>query len=108
MGAVQVCGACGQQQGSGTYGPGPQRSIPVVPGRSILGVQILICDPRDCSPPGPSIHGFPRQDTRVGSHSFLHGIFLTRGSNLGLLHCQQILYHPSRQGSPMLIQGSKK
>ena len=27
-------------------------------------------------------------------------IFLTQGSNPGLLHCRQILYHLSHQGSP--------
>ena len=30
------------------------------------------------------------------------GIFLTQGSNPGLLHCRQILYHLSHQGSPSL------
>ena len=34
---------------------------------------------------------FSRQDTGVGSHSFLQGTFLTQGSNLGLLCCRQIL-----------------
>ena len=28
-------------------------------------------------------------------HSLLQRIFLTQGSNLGLLHCRQILYHLS-------------
>ena len=32
----------------------------------------------------------------MGNHFFLQGIFLTQGSNTGLLHCRQILYH---QGS---------
>ena len=32
--------------------------------------------------------------------SFLRGIFPTQGSNPGLLHCRQTLYHLSRQGSP--------
>ena len=36
----------------------------------------------------------------VGCYSFLQGIFTTQGSNLGLLHCRQILYHLSFQGSP--------
>ena len=27
------------------------------------------------------------------------GVFLTQGSNLGLPHCKQILYHLSHQGS---------
>ena len=40
------------------------------------------------------------KNTGVGSHSFLQGIFLTQGSNLGLLHCRWILYHLSHQGSP--------
>ena len=29
-----------------------------------------------------------------------HGIFPSQGSNLGLPHCRQILYHLSHQGSP--------
>ena len=37
----------------------------------------------------------PGQDTGVGSLSFLQGIFPTQGSNPGLLHCGQILYHLS-------------
>ena len=35
----------------------------------------------------------------MGSHSFVQDIFLTLGSNPGLLHCRQILYHLSHQGS---------
>ena len=36
---------------------------------------------------------FPGKNTGVGCHFFLRGIFPTQGSNLGLLHCRQILYH---------------
>ena len=36
----------------------------------------------------------------MGSHSLLQGIFPTQGSNLGLLHCRQILYHLNHQGNP--------
>ena len=36
----------------------------------------------------------------MGFHFLLQGIFLTQGSNSGLLHCRQILYHLSHQGSP--------
>ena len=43
---------------------------------------------------------FPGKNTGVGCHSLLQGIFVTQGSNPGLLHCQQILYHLSQQGSP--------
>ena len=41
---------------------------------------------------------FPGKNTGVGCHSLLQGIFPTQGSNLGLLHCRQILYSPSHQG----------
>ena len=42
------------------------------------------------------------KNTGVGCHSFLQGIFPTQGSNLGLLHCSQVLYHLSHQGSPKI------
>ena len=38
--------------------------------------------------------------TRVGCHFLLQGIFLTQGLNPGLLHCRQMLYCLSYQGSP--------
>ena len=41
----------------------------------------------------------PGQNTGVGSHSLLQVIFPSQGSNPGLLHCRQILYHLSYQGS---------
>ena len=41
----------------------------------------------------------PGKNIGVGSHSLLQGIFPTQGSNLGLLHCRQILYRLSHQGS---------
>ena len=46
----------------------------------------------NCSPPGSSVHGL----------LLLQGIFLIQGSNPCLLHCRQILYHLSHQGSPMV------
>ena len=42
----------------------------------------------------------PGQNTGVGCHSLLHGIFLTQGLNPGLLHCRQTLYLLSHKGSP--------
>ena len=54
----------------------------------------------DCSLPGSSIHGdSPGKKTRLGCRALLQGIFLTQGSNLGLLRFRQILYHLSHQGS---------
>ena len=41
----------------------------------------------------------PGKNTGVGCHSLLQGIFLTQGSNPGLLHSRKILYHLSHQGS---------
>ena len=55
----------------------------------------------DCSLPGSSVHGdSPGKNIGGGNHSLLHGIFPTPGSNPGLLHCRQIVYHLSHQGSP--------
>ena len=38
----------------------------------------------------------------------LQEIFLTQGWYLGLLHCGQILYHLSHQGSPSNVRGKIK
>ena len=42
----------------------------------------------------------PGKNTGVGWHTLLWGIFLSQGSNLGLPHCRQTLYHLSHQGCP--------
>ena len=39
----------------------------------------------------------------MGCHPLLQGIFPTQGRNLGLLHCRQILYRLSYQGSPICV-----
>ena len=44
----------------------------------------------------PSESPVKSKNTGVGSHSLLQGIFLTQGSNQGLLHCREILYQGSR------------
>ena len=44
--------------------------------------------------------GFSRQESGVGCHFLLHGIFLTQGLNPGLLHCRQMIYQLSYEGSP--------
>ena len=41
----------------------------------------------------------PGQNTGVSSLALLQGIFLTQGSNPGLLHCRWILYQLSHKGS---------
>ena len=45
--------------------------------------------------------GFSRQEYWSGCHFLLQRIFPTQGSNLGLLHCRQILY---RLRSSLLIK----
>ena len=46
----------------------------------------------------------PDKSTGVDCHAFLQGIFPTQGSNSGLRHCRQILYHLSHQGSPRILK----
>ena len=58
-----------------------------------------LCDPMGCSPPGSSVHRIFQGRIGVGCHPLPQEIFLTQGSNPGLLHGQQILYHLSHQGS---------
>ena len=43
---------------------------------------------------------FPGKSTGVGCRSLLQGISSTQGSNVGLPHYRQTLYHLSHQGSP--------
>ena len=51
-----------------------------------------------------SLWNLPGQHTGVGSLSPLQGISPTQQSNWGLLHCRQILYQLSYEGSPWYIQ----
>ena len=44
------------------------------------------------------------KNTGVGSLSLLQGIFLTQESIWGLLHCRQVLYQLSYEGSPVSAQ----
>ena len=65
---------------------------------------LSLCDPRDCSPPGSSVHGiFQARILEWIPIPFSKGVFLTQTSNPGLLHCRQILYHLSHQGSPTMF-----
>ena len=64
-----------------------------------------LCDPMDFSPPGFLVYGdSPGKNTGVDCHALLQGIFLTQGSNPGLLHCRWILYRLSHQGSPRILE----
>ena len=57
---------------------------------------LTLCNPTNYSLPGSSVHwDSPGKNTEVDCHSLLQSIFLIWGSNPGLLHCRQILYHLS-------------
>ena len=61
---------------------------------------LTLCDLMSCSPPDSSVSGAsPGKNTGVGCHALLQ-IFPTQGSNPGLPHYRQALYHLSQQGSP--------
>ena len=52
----------------------------------------------------PLSMGFSRQEYwSVGCSALLQGIFLTQESNLGFLHCRQILYRLSMREAPTII-----
>ena len=50
--------------------------------------RLTLCYPVDCSPPSSCPWNSPGKNTRVGCHSLLQGIFLTQGSNSGLIALQ--------------------
>ena len=54
-----------------------------------------------CQAP-PSMGDSPGKNTGVGCHALFQGILPTWGSNSGLPHCRQILYHLSHQRSPRI------
>ena len=42
------------------------------------------------------------KNTGLDSHYLIQGVFLTQGSNTGLQHCRQILYHLNHQGADVI------
>ena len=52
--------------------------------------------------PKQSLWNSPGKNTGAGCHFLLQGIFPNQGLNPSLLHCRQILYHLSHQGSPIV------
>ena len=56
---------------------------------------VCVCEslsPRTVAHQAPLSMDVPGKNIEVGNHSLLQGIFPTQGSNLGLLHCRQVLY----------------
>ena len=64
------------------------------------------CDPTDCSPPDSSVHRILQARILEWVASPSPGDCSAQGLNPGLLHCQQILYHLSYQGSPISVYPS--
>ena len=60
---------------------------------------LTLCNPIDCSPPGSSVHGFPRQEYWRGLPCPPAGDLPDLGIEPGLPHCRQIFYCLSHQGS---------
>jgi len=75
-------------------------AMPFSGGSSNLGIEprspTLQADSLLSKPPGKP------KNTGMGSLSLLQGNFSTQESNCGLLHCRQILYQLSYQGSHYL------
>ena len=58
-----------------------------------------LCNPMDCRLPGSYVHGiFQARIVEWVATPFCRGSSPTQGSNLGLLHCRQILYCLSHHG----------
>ena len=66
-------------------------------GKSLSRVQ-LFATPWTIAYQAPLSMGFSRQEHWSRLSFLLQGIFLTQGSNSGLPHCRQTLYHLSHQG----------
>ena len=64
---------------------------------------LTLCDPKDCSQPGTSFMDFSRQENWNELPSLLQEIFLTQGSNLGLLHCQPSIHGRKAKNSTTLF-----
>ena len=67
--------------------------------------------PRDSASQADSLLAEPPgkpKNTAVGGLSLLQGIFPSQESNWGFLHCRQVLYQLSYQGSPISPLGALK
>ena len=63
---------------------------------------LILCNSVDCSPPGSSVHGILQaRILEWVAIPFFRGSSRPRDLYLGLLHCRQVLYHLSHQGSPI-------
>ena len=64
----------------------------------------LFATPWTIARQAPLSMGFSSKNTRVVCHALFQGNYPTQGSNPGLPHCRQILYHLRDQGSPRILE----
>ena len=70
----------------------------VINGECVCYLLRTLCDLTDCSPPGSSVHRILQARILEGvAVPFSREIFPIQGSNLGLLHCGQVLHRLNRQ-----------
>ena len=65
---------------------------------------LTVCDPIDCSPPGSYVHGILQARYWSWWPFPSPGLSRPGRSSPGLLHCRQILYCLSHQGSPFVTE----
>ena len=73
----------------------------------ILQSCLTLWDPVDCSLLF-CLQNSPGKHTGVGCHALLQRLFPTQGSNLGLLHCRQILTVWATMEAPTVSRGTYK
>ena len=98
-----------KRETAGLLTPGHFEAVDIVNDYQVLCLVtqscLTLCNPRDCSPPGSSVHGDSLgKNTGAGCHALLQRIFPIQGLNPGLPHCRWILYHLSHQGSPGMLE----
>ena len=76
-------------------------SLPVIIERESVGWVRLFVTPWTMAARFLCLWNSPGKSTGVCCHALLQGIFLTQGSNRGLVHRRQILYRLRHRGSPV-------
>ena len=64
-----------------------------------------LCDPMNCNPAGFSVQECSEQECWSWYPFLFPGVPPNSGSNSGLPHCRQILYHLRHQGNLLKVQG---
>ena len=77
------------------FPPSKARFLTIVLSCSVVSDSVT---PMDCILLGSLSKGFSRQEYWSGLYALLQGNLQTQGSNPGLQHCRQILYHLTHQG----------